>query len=160
MNPIKLLDFVSLPLVSLPFMPNFGFPMMLGVYMAWSVMLYVLARRTKHKESAILAFVPILNFGLLFKIARFSPWLAATLFIPGVNVVMLGWSYARIVKDAKKPWWWVPLMFVNPVHLVLMGILANTYEEKQQASLPDGISFESPFQPELDPFTQKATVMD
>ena len=150
MSPIKLLDLVTLPMV-----PSFNFATSLGLYAAWSVMLYLLARRTRHKEAALLAFVPFVNFGLLFKLAGLSPWLGVLSFVPGVNVVALFIAYRRLMKQAGRPGWWSLLMFINPLNVVFMGVLAATYEEKATASLPEGISYDPTLQQELDPFTQK-----
>lgn len=140
----------------LPLFPQMRFSFTLGVYFAWMVLLYLLARKTKHKAMAPLAFVPILNFALLFKIGRFSPWLALLMLVPVVNCIMLWLVYSSIVKQAQKPWWWALLMFVNPVSIVIMIMVLNAFEEK--ANPTSGFNdVESAFKGEVDPFTQKVT---
>jgi len=91
------------------------------IYSAYS--LQVIAKKT-NTENAWFAWIPILNFYLMLKIAGQPGWWLLLFLIPLVNVIIAIVIWIKIAEAVNKPSWWGILMLVPIVNLIVPGYLA------------------------------------
>lgn len=102
----------------------------LGMYVYISFCLYVIGQKT-NQGPLWLAWVPIAQIILMFKIAGLSYWwllVFLTSFIPIIGslavLALSGYLYYKIALARNKPGWMGILMFLPLVNLVVIGYLA------------------------------------
>ena len=101
-----------------------GFSVFMAVfalYLLYSI--YRIARKT-NTAHAWLAWIPVVNFFLLLKIAGKPAWWFVLILVPFVNLVIVVMVWMRISKTLHKPGWLGLLMLVPIANLVLPGYLA------------------------------------
>jgi len=101
----------------------------LALYVYYAICLMKIAQKT-NTDNAWFAWIPILNFILMIKIAKRPLWWALSLllvFIPFVNLLLIVVSviiWMDIAKALNKPNWLGILIIVPIANLVLPGYLA------------------------------------
>lgn len=102
------------------------FPILIYLFTAYCLMRIAEKTDTKKKWYA---FVPLLNFYLMSKIAK-KPWWWAILFlIPFVNLLVMVLVGIEIVKRLNKSWWIGILLAVPVLQLFIWGYLAFSKEK-------------------------------
>ena len=108
----------------------FGVSILLIVYAYPAFALMTIARKTKTKKPW-LAWIPLANFYLMVKIARFPGWwvlffFASIIPVIGTFVAMAFGAYTwwYIAERRKMPGWYGLLVIVPIANLVIMGIIA------------------------------------
>lgn len=108
-----------------------GFIIVLIVYVYIALTLMTIAKKTRTPD-AWMAWVPIVNFYLMSKIAKMPWWTflvaVIALFVPFVGPIVFGvifimWWW-KIAEARKKPGWLALLLLLPIVNLVIMGIIA------------------------------------
>ncbi|MCL5432955.1 MAG: DUF5684 domain-containing protein [Patescibacteria group bacterium] len=95
----------------------------LAIYVYLAICLMKISDKTK-LGTAWWAWVPILNYALMLKIAKKPMWWIILLLITPINIFFFIWVWMRIAKAVNKPDWWGILMLVPGVNLIVPGYLA------------------------------------
>ena len=95
----------------------------IGIYVYFALALSTIAKKT-NTSNAWFAWVPILNFILMAKIAKMSLWTVLLMLIPIVNIVIMVIWWMKIAERRGKPSWLGILMLLPIANLVIPGILA------------------------------------
>lgn len=98
------------------------------IYLFTAYCLMVIAEKTNTSRKWF-AFIPILNFYLMCKIAGKSVWWVVLLLIPLVNIVALALVGMKIAERLGKPRWIGLLLALPLLQLVSWGYLAFTKSE-------------------------------
>ncbi len=93
----------------------------LHIYLALTLM--VTAKKLDVKN-AWLAWVPIINFILVFKCAGLSPWLFLLMFIPFINIIVAIFAYMKIAERRGFESWLGILIILPIANLIIPGYLA------------------------------------
>jgi hypothetical protein len=93
-------------------------------YFVFAFALYKIAKRIGEAESAWWAFIPVLNFFLLFKLAGVSCLFFLLFFIPFVNLIVMLYIWIQILEKLGKPTWQVLLFLIPVVNLVYLLMIA------------------------------------
>lgn len=101
------------------------------VYFFLSYGLYAIAKKTKTKNGWF-AFVPVINFYLILKIAKRPSWWLIFFLIPFLNIIIWVVAFMDIAKAVKKPDWLGILMIVPFVNIAVLFYLA--FSEKLERS--------------------------
>ena len=91
------------------------------IYMA--IALQTIAKKT-NTENPWFAWIPILNFILMIKIAEKPIWWILLYFVPIVDIVIIIIVYIEILKKRNYSPWWVILFFIPIVNYFAMGMVA------------------------------------
>jgi len=94
-----------------------------ALYAYCSLVLHIIAKRT-NTPKAWLAWLPVINFYLMCKIARRPGWWFWLLLIPLVNIVIGVIVWVGISKARNKAGWLGALMLLPVINLVIPGYLA------------------------------------
>jgi len=106
----------------------------IAVYVYYALCLMKIAQKTK-TDNAWFAWIPILNFILMIKVAKRPLWWALSLllaFIPFANlllIVVMVIIWMDIAKAVNKPNWWGILIIVPIANLVVPGYLAFSKDD-------------------------------
>ena len=95
----------------------------IGLYIYSGLTLMLIAKKTSTNNNWM-AWVPILNFYLMCKIAGKSAIWIIFLFLPFINIIAVVLIWSAIAEKLGKPAWWGILMLVPIANFVIMGILA------------------------------------
>jgi hypothetical protein len=106
-----------------PFHGSFGLLLGVAIYVYTAYCLYTIAKKT-NTENAWFAWIPILNFIIMLRIARKSLWWIIGLLIPFVNIIVSIMVWMKIAEERRRPSWWGVLMIVPVVNWILMYLLA------------------------------------
>jgi hypothetical protein len=85
----------------------------------------IIAKKTSTKDEW-LAWIPIVNFYLMCKIAKKPGWWIVLFFIPLVNLIFIVIVWMEIAKTRNKPGWLGILIILPGINLIIPGILAFT----------------------------------
>jgi uncharacterized membrane protein len=103
---------------------------MLALYIYTSVVLMVIAQKTKTKN-AWLAWIPIANLYLMTQVAKVPWWTFFAFLLPMIPIIgslgfmaVMVWWWWMIAERRGFPNWYGILMLVPVVNLVFMGIIA------------------------------------
>lgn len=96
----------------------------IGLYIYIGYALYVIAKKTGHRENGWMAWIPLVNFILMLQIAEKPMWWLILLFVPIVNIVISIIVWMKIAEARNKPDWWGILMLIPLVNIVIPGIIA------------------------------------
>ena len=110
------------------------FVIVVYAYMAYAI--YTIAKKT-NTENPWMAWIPILQYWLLVKMARKHwGWFIAML-IPFVNIIALIVVWMKIAEERRRPNWWGALIIVPLVNFVIpVGMLAFTEAHNEVAPPP------------------------
>lgn len=108
-------------------------------YFVFAFALYKIAKRVGEEDSAWWAFVPVLNFFLLFKLAGVSCLFFLLFFVPFVNLIVMLYIWIKILEKLGKPTWQVLLFLIPVVNLVYLLIIAfESGDSTQKTSVSQG----------------------
>lgn len=108
-------------------------------YFVFAFALYKIAKRIGEAESAWWAFVPVLNFFLLFKLAGVSCLFFLLFFIPFVNLIVMLYIWIKILEKLGKPTWQVLLFLIPVVNLVyLLMIVFESGDSTKKMDVSQG----------------------
>ncbi len=96
---------------------------MLAFYVYMAIVLMLIAKKTGTSNSWM-AWIPILNFYLMCKVAGKSGIWIILLLLPVVNIIAIILLWAGISQRLGRPGWWGVLMLIPVVNFVIMGVLA------------------------------------
>jgi hypothetical protein len=86
-----------------------------------------IAKKLQH-ENPVWAWIPVMNLIQIFQMAELSPWLILLLLIPILGAfALLGfmiYAYWKIAEKLEFPGWIALFILINPLNLVVLGILA------------------------------------
>ncbi len=115
-------DMEGILAVTLIFLGIWGI-IMLPLHIYFALTLMVTANKLEVKNAWI-AWIPIINFILVFKCAGLSPWLFLLMLVPLVNLIVFVYAYMKIAERRGFESWLGILMIVPTVNLVILGYLA------------------------------------
>lgn len=95
--------------------------LLLYLYFAYTLM--IIANKT-NTENSWYAWIPIVNFYLMCKIADKPGWWVILFFIPLVNIVISIIVWMKIAEKRGKPSWLGILYIFPPLGLIVQGYLA------------------------------------
>jgi hypothetical protein len=101
----------------------FLFIVVLIYYIYFATCLFRLAKKT-NTTRAWFAWLPILDFLLMTKIAQKPAWWIIFFFVPALNIFVGILLWMGIAKAVGKPEWLGVLMIITPVNLIIPGYLA------------------------------------
>jgi hypothetical protein len=104
-------------------MLSFLFIVVLIYYIYFATCLFRLAKKT-NTTRAWFAWLPILDFLLMTKIAQKPAWWIIFFFLPGLNIIVGILLWMGIAKAIGKPEWLGILMIITPINLIIPGYLA------------------------------------
>jgi hypothetical protein len=93
-------------------------------YVYFSYCLYRTAHNYGEKEAAFWAFLPILQFLLMLKIARMPAWHILVFLIPAVNVAAFAIVWMRIAKNRGLSTAWGIVTIIPIINLLAMAKMA------------------------------------
>lgn len=105
----------------------------LAVYVFCAICLMAIAKKLGSNE-AWMAWIPVLNFYLMCRLAGRPGWWLVLYFVPGVNVVIIILVWMKICELRGRPNWWVVLLFIPIVNIVILILLA--FQEAAAAAAP------------------------
>jgi hypothetical protein len=106
------------------------------VYVYFSYCLYKTAQNCGRKEIASWAFVPILQFILMLKIARIPVWHVLVLLVPAVNVIALAVVWVRIAQNCGLSTMWGVITIIPIINLLAMGKMAGSKPKPSFFDIP------------------------
>jgi ribosomal protein S27AE len=115
----------------------FWFSIMAAFYVYSSLALMLIAKKTNTPNSWM-AWIPVLNFYLMVKIAQKSLIWFIMFFLPFLNIVAMVLVWGEISEKRGKPAWFGLLMLVPVANLILIGVLA--FSDDQSSSVQNKIS--------------------
>ncbi len=95
----------------------------IAIYVYFGICFMKMAEKTGTAKKWM-AWVPILNYYLLVKIARKPSWWFILYFVPLVNIVIAVLVFMSICKQLNKPEWLGILTIIPVANIVLIGYLA------------------------------------
>lgn len=110
-------------------------------YLYFAICFFKIANNCGEKDSAWWAFVPLVQFFLMLKLARKPLWWFVLFLIPIVNIIPFAIAWANIARRCGKSAAWGVLTLVPVVSLFTLAVLAM--------SKPPKSFFEPPQQPSL-----------
>ncbi len=93
-------------------------------YLYFAICFYRIARNCGEKDSAWWAFIPLVQFILMLKIAQKPLWWFVLILIPIVNLVPLAIAWASIARRCGKSETWGILSLVPVVSFFTLAVLA------------------------------------
>jgi hypothetical protein len=81
-----------------------------------------------------MAWVPVLNFYLMCRLAGRPAWWLVLLLIPGVNIVIGIIVWMKICELRGRPNWWAVLFLIPVLNIVILILLA--FQEAGPAAAP------------------------
>ncbi|MFZ2225937.1 MAG: DUF5684 domain-containing protein [Candidatus Moraniibacteriota bacterium] len=101
-------------------------------YLYFAFCLFRIAKKTA-TENAWFAWLPILDFFLMVRIAKKPDWWIILLFVPIINIITGILLWMGISKALGKPQWIGILMIITPINLIIPAYLAfsNRNENSQ-----------------------------
>ncbi len=97
----------------------------IAIYIYFSYSLMIIAKKTSTKDEWM-AWIPIVNFYLMCKIAKKPGWWMILFFILLVNLIFIVIVWMEIAKTRHKPGWLGILILFPGINLIIPGILAFT----------------------------------
>ncbi|MCL5438949.1 MAG: DUF5684 domain-containing protein [Patescibacteria group bacterium] len=95
----------------------------LAAYIYLAICLMTISNKTK-LGTGWWAWIPILNYALMLKIAKKPMWWIILLLITPINLFFFIWIWMRIAQAVNKPDWWGILMLIPVFNLFVPGYLA------------------------------------
>jgi hypothetical protein len=105
------------------------------IYIYMAICLMKIARKT-NTEDAWFAWIPILNWILMLRIAQKPIWWIILFFVPIANIVVLILTWMGISEKVGKPNWLGVLMIVPIANLIIPGYLAFSDSEIPTSQQP------------------------
>ena len=105
----------------------------LAAYAFGAICLMTIAKKLGSNETWM-AWVPVLNFYMMCRLAGRPAWWLVLLLIPGVNIVIGIIVWMKICELRGRPNWWAVLFLIPVVNIVILIILA--FQEASPAAVP------------------------
>jgi len=128
MNPSNTADFFSI-LSKGEGMILFIFIFVVIYYLYFAFCLFKIAKKT-NTGNAWFAWLPILDFLLMIRIAKKPDWWIVLLFLPILNILTGILLWMGIAKTLGKPQWLGILMLITPINLFIPAYLAFSNNSK------------------------------
>jgi hypothetical protein len=112
-----------------------GWIFVIAIYLYMAYALYTIAKKT-NTMYPWMAWIPILNYWLMVKIARKGVGWFILMLIPFLNLIAMIVVWMKIAEERRRPSWWGILVIIPVANFVMMGILAFSEATNQVAPPP------------------------